>query len=226
MYLRFISLLPISLSMKEDYMKDYFVERMERKYFREDKVAPLKNLSFEQLVILGIDLQNQFLLPESRAYLPSSPQFLSRLLNFYEEMKKTGVKIILTRHTHRDNILSVWWGNDMVDEHLTSLHKDVIKYGDSVVEKHTYDAFLHTPLESMLREWNIKAVIITGMMTHLCCETTARSAFNHGFSVIFPVDGTLTQNPAFHECSLRALSHGFALVPSLRRLIEWMLSLK
>jgi isochorismate hydrolase len=48
-------------------------------------------------------------------------------------------------------------------------------------------------------------------MTHLCCETTARSAFMHGFETFFTVDGTATYNEAFHRAALLNLSHGFAL---------------
>jgi isochorismate hydrolase len=47
-------------------------------------------------------------------------------------------------------------------------------------------------------------------MTHLCCETTARSAFVRGFEVFFTIDGTATYNQGFHLGTLVNLSHGFA----------------
>jgi isochorismate hydrolase len=48
-------------------------------------------------------------------------------------------------------------------------------------------------------------------MTHLCCETTARSAFIQGYVVFFVVDGTATYTESFHRGSLLSLSHGFAV---------------
>ncbi len=48
-------------------------------------------------------------------------------------------------------------------------------------------------------------------MTHLCCETTARSAFVRGFEVFFTIDGTATYNKEFHFATLHNLAHGFAL---------------
>ena len=89
-------------------------------------------------------------------------------------------------------------------------------FADEVINKHTYDAFYDTDLENILRKMNVNTVIITGVMTHLCCETTARSAFVRGFNVIFPLDGTITQNSKQHECTLRALSHSFAVTPTLK----------
>ena len=53
-------------------------------------------------------------------------------------------------------------------------------------------------------------VVITGVMTHLCCETTARSAFMRGFLPFFLVDGTATYNRHFHIATLTNLAHGFA----------------
>jgi len=52
---------------------------------------------------------------------------------------------------------------------------------------------------------------VCGVMTHLCCETTARSAFIRGFKTYFTIDGTATYNEQFHMASLINLSHGFAI---------------
>ena len=104
----------------------------------------------------------------------------------------------------------------------TQIIEELGKYGDAIIEKNTYDAFYRTNLEALLKEMNIETGIITGVMTHLCCETTARSAFVKGFNVIFPIDGSLTQNAELHEGTIRAISHGFAPTPTLKDVIEWM----
>ena len=43
-----------------------------------------------------------------------------------------------------------------------------------ITEKHTYDAFQNTRLESLLREWGVDMLVIGGVATNVCCETTAR----------------------------------------------------
>jgi len=80
-----------------------------------------------------------------------------------------------------------------------------------VLCKSQYDAFYQTSLESDLRAHRVGEVVVTGVMTHLCCETTARSAFMRGFEVFFAIDGTATYTEAFHRAALLNLSQGFAL---------------
>lgn len=52
----------------------------------------------------------------------------------------------------------------------------------TVVEKNTYDAFINTSLASALEEKQVGRVVITGVMTDCCCDTTGRSAFNRGYA--------------------------------------------
>ena len=204
---------------REIYLTPNFTAEMRARYFREGRMPSMAG----NIAVLGIDMQRHFLDPRMRAYLPSAPEFLRGIVKFYEFSKSLGIPIILTRHCHSGNILARWWGDEMrCDEDSTEIIPEVEKFSSRIVEKNTYDAFLGTGLEDILRGMRIETVIITGVMTHLCCETTARSAFNRGFNVIFPIDGTLTQNSELHECSLRALSHGFASTPTLEDVALWM----
>ena len=59
-------------------------------------------------------------------------------------------------------------------------------------------------------------------MTHLCCETTARSAFVRGFDVFFLVDGTATYNIEFHMSSLLTLTHGFVHPVRFQEILDKM----
>jgi nicotinamidase-related amidase len=86
--------------------------------------------------------------------------------------------------------------------------------------KNQYDAFYHTDLEGYLRSKNLEQVIITGVLTNLCCETTARSAFVRGFGVFFPVDATATYNKEFHLSTFRNLGFGFCPIMTTADLIN------
>ncbi|MEO0183159.1 MAG: isochorismatase family protein, partial [candidate division WOR-3 bacterium] len=66
-------------------------------------------------------------------------------------------------------------------------------------------------LAKLLETQKIKQLVITGVMTNLCCETTARNAFVRGFEIFFVVDGTATQNELMHWATLVNLSYGFAI---------------
>ncbi|GAB4302318.1 MAG: hypothetical protein Kow0090_17860 [Myxococcota bacterium] len=85
---------------------------------------------------------------------------------------------------------------------------------EKVIIKNRYDAFFGTELEGFLRSSGVEQVLITGVMTHLCCETTARSAFVRDFEVFFAVDGTATATEEMHIATLMNLANGFA-VPML-----------
>ena len=66
----------------------------------------------------------------------------------------------------------------------------VIEPGDIYLEKPRFGAFTGTDLELILRGRGIDTVIIGGIATNVCCETTAREANHREFKVVFLSDGT------------------------------------
>jgi isochorismate hydrolase len=113
--------------------------------------------------------------------------------------------------------MAAWWGELLGrDQPLGSLDSGLDSAGQPVIEKTQYDAFFNTDLEARLRQSRTSQLVVTGVATHLCCESTARSAFARGFSVFIAVDGTATWNRELHFASLRGLAHGCAM-PFLTR---------
>ncbi|RME75791.1 MAG: cysteine hydrolase, partial [Planctomycetota bacterium] len=90
------------------------------------------------------------------------------------------------------------------------------------LEKHHYDAFFNTSLEKFLEKNKIDTLVLGGVMTHLCCETTARSAFMRGYKVYFLINGTATYHRDFHRASLLNLSHGFAIPLLIEEALSWL----
>jgi ureidoacrylate peracid hydrolase len=64
---------------------------------------------------------------------------------------------------------------------------------DLIVDKTRYGAFHGTDLAEQLRQRGIDTVIVSGIATNICCETTAREASQHDFHVVFLSDGTATK---------------------------------
>ena len=81
-----------------------------------------------------------------------------------------------------------------------------------MVAKNTYDAFINTPLEKMLRKKGVTRVVVSGVMTDCCCDTTARSAFNRGFETWLVKDACGSANKAQHEAGLRGFGFAFGQV--------------
>ena len=80
--------------------------------------------------------------------------------------------------------------------------------GELVIDKNTSSAFNSTGLEWLLRNMDVDTLVLAGMATDMCVETTARDAADRGFNVIVVEDATAT----FFEAHHRAALSGFARV--------------
>jgi isochorismate hydrolase len=168
----------------------------------------------ENSALLVLDMQSFFLDGSSHAFVPSGRTIIQPIRMLSEAYFSRGLPVIFTRHVNTpDNaqLMASWWRETIPpDNPLSRIVPEFDQSRGIVLDKNQYDAFYKTRLEDLLREKEVSQVLITGVMTHLCCETTARSAFMRGFEVFFLVDGTATYNEVFHRASLTNLSHGFA----------------
>lgn len=169
--------------------------------------------------LLVIDMQNHF----SDIANPIIPA-LNTTINLCRSRK---IPVLFTRHNHKSpsdyGMLGEWWDEKLIFDGtpdadlLPNLALD--KKVDLVVEKkNTYSAFHGTGMEEILREMEIEEVIITGVMTNLCCETSARDAFVRGFRVFVSTDSTATSNTELHESTLKNMAYGFAYLVDCKRL--------
>jgi bifunctional isochorismate lyase/aryl carrier protein len=172
----------------------------------------------ERSALLALDLQAYFLDDTSHAYIPSSTAILPGINSLIQTYVDRKLPIFYTRHintTEDAGMMASWWRELIVEENpLSEIDRRVNRANGVVIKKSRYDAFFAPSLESLLHEGDIRQVVICGVMTHLCCESTARSAFMRGFEVFFTIDGTATYNEAFHRAALLNLTHGF-VVPVL-----------
>jgi nicotinamidase-related amidase len=65
--------------------------------------------------------------------------------------------------------------------------------GEPQLTKTAHNAFTTTGLQRLLTERGVREVIICGIRTEQCCETTARVAFDLGYQVTFVTEATATQ---------------------------------
>ena len=64
--------------------------------------------------------------------------------------------------------------------------------GEKIIEKRHCSSFRNTELQSYLNEKNIETIILVGMQTEYCIDTTCKVAFEHGFNVIIPEESNTT----------------------------------
>ncbi|MBD3372737.1 MAG: isochorismatase family protein, partial [Candidatus Coatesbacteria bacterium] len=118
-------------------------------------------------------------------------------------------------------MMGEWWRELIRREDPLSEPDPRLALGDAVmIEKTQYDAFHGTDLEERLRRRGVETLVICGVMTHLCVETTVRAAFVRGFRVVIPVDAVATYNEELQRASLLTLAHGCAALTTARELAE------
>lgn len=212
---------------------------MKESYFQPDTIGPLSShwleifgsprkerlqpLRMNSAALLILDMQEYFLDPDSHAYVPSGEviiPYLTRAIGFF---RQAGRPVLATRHANTDQNagrMSTWWSELLTKDHPRgNLHPELGIEPPEIIWKSQYDAFFESELESELSKTNVEQLVIGGVLTHLCCETTARAAFVRGYEVFFLVDGSATYNETFHTSTLRNLAHGFAVLTTVSRLV-------
>jgi bifunctional isochorismate lyase/aryl carrier protein len=211
--------------MKESYFTTESLELQAQDLYQQvAEITRIKPITFQpsRAALLVCDMQAYFLDPASHAYVPSAAAILDGIVQLIKLSSSFAIPVIFTQHINNSEnagMMSVWW-KDLITAQ-NPFHRIIPEIDLSLgtlIQKGQYDAFHQTQLEKVLRDKGVSQVIICGVMTHLCCETTARSAFMRGFEVFFPVEGTATYNLAFHRASLINLAHGFAKVVLLKEI--------
>ncbi|GAA4115005.1 isochorismatase family protein [Enteractinococcus coprophilus] len=95
---------------------------------------------------------------------------------------------------------------------------------DHVVKKHRYDAFYNTNLEVLLHTRRgyrmVDTVVITGTLTEVSCDSTARSAFMRDFKVVFARDATAGACDTAQETTLNTIDTYFGRVLSNEQILQ------
>lgn len=86
---------------------------------------------------------------------------------------------------------------------------------DARVVKHRFNAFLNTDLDTILRARGIRTLVMTGVATNVCVESTARDGFMRDYYVVFASDGTAAYAREDHEATLRNIERFFGEVATL-----------
>jgi isochorismate hydrolase len=170
----------------------------------------------DKTAVLLIDLQEYF-----RTIIHPVLENILKVISIAREKK---IPLLFTQHGHEPDgdkgMLGAWWSDLIIKGSEDALLLPELRSGkeDQVIPKNTYSAFHQTGLEAELKKRNIEDLIIGGVMTNLCCETTARDAFVRNFRVFFLADGTSTVNEDYHFASLKNLSYGFVTLITCNQL--------
>jgi isochorismate hydrolase len=215
--------------MKEKYFSLETIDEKTKELLRKTKTyLSDKKQEFhpEKSALIILDMQKYFCENTSHAFIPSAEAIIPKIKQLIEYYNSYNLPVIFTRHINTSKnavMMNKWWKELILENNISSEIIENFNLAPSaqnqyLLKKTQYDAFYNTDLENILKQNNISQVVITGVMTHLCCETTARSAFVRGFEVFTPINATATYNEDFHLSSMLNLGHGFACLTTAEEL--------
>jgi ureidoacrylate peracid hydrolase len=185
-----------------------------------------------RMALINVDIQNCFV--EGSA--PDGVIVVERINRLASVCREVGIPVFHLRHTLPVGLDSGVLGEIFPfvnegfldrDTEPVAFHKDLVRdAGDILLEKPHYGGFYDTNLELLLRRRGIDSIIITGIETNVCCETTAREAMVRDFRVFFLSDGTTTSGvkglsrEEVQRATLATLGNNFAQILSVDDMIQ------
>lgn len=166
--------------------------------------------------LLVIDVQRAFCAAAGPHFLPAFEACAGPLEALIAAWRAAGRPVIFTRHGHADparsGVHGRFWGSalgrDGADAAL--VWPAAPAPGEPVIVKDTYDAFHQTELAAFLQDARVRQVLVAGVLTHLCVETTVRGAFVRDFEPFVAMDVCASNLARLHEDALVAMAAGFA----------------
>ena len=150
--------------------------------------------------LLLIDIQNDYF-PGGAMELAGSPEAAAQTAGLLAAFRRRSLPVIHVQHL-ADRPGATFF---LPGTAGAGLHRSVPPLpGEPVFQKHFPNAFRDTPLLRHLREAGITRLVIAGMMTHMCIDTSTRAAADLGFECVLAGDA----------CATRALAFGGTTVPA------------
>jgi len=207
------------------------IERRGREHIYE-------NLDPARTALVVVDMQNAFMLPGvAHALCPMAEKIVPNINRLAQTVRETGGTVVWIKTTFKEDALQSWSTYfEMVSpqhgakrvEALTAGSKGhqlwdslEVRAQDLIVEKNRFSAFIQgsSDLAEILRARGLDTILVTGTVTNVCCESTARDAMMLNFKTIMVTDGNAAVTDADHNASLCAFYLTFGDVMSTDMLI-------
>ncbi|MDP2726569.1 MAG: isochorismatase family cysteine hydrolase [Dehalococcoidia bacterium] len=200
-----------------------------------DKVDP------KHCLLLVVDIQNDFCHPEGsmgRAGqdLSMVDEMMPHLLEVLQEARQVRAPVIFTQAVHSSwsdsQASNTPWRTrlDVLKEEVprpclegswgADLYEVTLNEGERALTKPRYSAFYGTELDVMLRAMGIKTLLMTGVATNVCVETTARDGFMRDYQIVFLSDCCATYDRAQHEATLTNIDKYFGMVTTSKEVLN------
>jgi ureidoacrylate peracid hydrolase len=193
---------------------DRVIAKRGRQYVYDD-LSPVKT------ALVVVDMQNAFMLPGvAHALCPMAEKIVPNINRLAQAVRDTGGAVVWIKTTFTDEVLKSWSvyyemvSPEQGQKRIAALTADSkghelwatldVRPGDLIVEKNRFSAFIQgsSNLADVLRARGLDTLLITGTVTNVCCESTARDAMMLNFRTIMVTDGNAAVTDDDHNAAL------------------------
>jgi nicotinamidase-related amidase len=183
--------------------------------------------------LLVVDMQNDFVrvgapleVPDARATIAVHRALIGRF-------RERGLPVVYTRFVAFPSPVLLWEWSPQVRPPTCCCWKGHVRHyadiggardctavidelaphpDDHQIEKYGYGAFHGTALDATLRALGVASLVVTGTVTQICVEETARQAFHHGYRTTLVSDAVSSFAPDLHAATLKNFAMKFGWV--------------
>jgi len=197
-------------------------------------IYPLQN---SNTALIVVDVQNDFCHSKGvfskyrEANLDQVQQAVKNISTLIRKCRECEIPIIFIQTIHSPWTNSPSWGKRLEgsgekmricppNEFGSQFFTVEPQENDCIVTKHRYSAFVGTDLNLILRSKGIENILVTGVATNVCVETTARDGYNRDYNVVFVEDCCGAYDEEEHAATLNNIRKFFGTVVTSGSLIE------
>ncbi len=197
------------------------------KGFAECFVDDGKDFSVEKPALLIVDMLNDFCKEGGCMVLKEGMETLEPIQALIAKARKLQAPVIYINDCHRagkydkefdkrePHCIEGTWGAEVIEELKPEPQ-------DYCIPKRRFSGFYQTDLDLVLRELEVKTVIVTGVVTNICVRSTCHDAFFRGYQVIVPRDCVRATGPREQESTLWDIETHFGTVTDSQTILEKM----
>ncbi len=223
-------------------------------YARQERIDELHRCRAGRTALLVIDMQRGFLEPGAALEVPQGRQIIENVRRLIELCRTKAIPVVHTQFVYATAIPCLR-GDPFGPEHLPAGPSSTVGFGhpssnclvgpdaphgpnsakiipelaprpgELVIAAHTYDKFYGTPLDLALRSQEIRYLLITGIVTDICVNSTVLAAANRDYRVTVVTDGVATLWPEIQQACFDIWRRKFARLRTTAQMVEELSSL-
>lgn len=203
-------------------------EVIDRLIARRGRLNAYETLDAARSALVVIDMQNAFVAEGMPSEIPIAREIVPNINRLAEAVRRTGGTVAWVQLAtapeadggwptfydfvvDRQNAAKISANLNEGTEGFALWPELAVRDNDLFVAKRRFSAFLQgsSDIEAKLRERGVDTVLITGTVTNVCCETSARDAMQLGFKTVMISDANAARSDTEHTAVLSSFIHSF-----------------